>query len=96
MIWDSISPQDAPQAVSVYAIKGILKVYEIHMELPLPFRTLFYDVILKSSSSIPAAVSGPILNNSAFKLSCPAALLFFSFFMAIAHHYILLQNYNMY
>ncbi len=35
------------------------------------------QIILKSGSSIPAAVSGPILNSSAFKLSCPGALLIF-------------------
>ncbi len=60
-MWDSISPQDAPQAVSVYTIKSFLKVYEIHMELTLPFRTLFYDVSLRKN---------PFCTAPAFSESC--------------------------
>lgn len=40
------------------------------------------QIVLKSGSNISAAVSGSVLNNSAFKLSSPGALLFFSFLIA--------------
>ena len=44
MGWDSITSHDLPEAIPVDAVKSLLKVNEVYVELPLPFTALLNDV----------------------------------------------------
>ena len=46
LLWDSVGSEDVPQAtcISVYTVKGFLKVYKVDVQLPLPLCALLYDV----------------------------------------------------
>ena len=52
---DSVHPESSPETVSVDAVKGLLKIYVVDVQLPLPFRALLdisqgEDLVCASSS----------------------------------------------
>ena len=44
LLQNSICPEYAPYAFLVDAVKNLLKIHVVHVQLPLPFRALFNDV----------------------------------------------------
>ena len=44
LLWYTIGPKGAPQTFPVHAVKSLLKVYKVDMELSLPLSALLYDV----------------------------------------------------
>ena len=44
LLWYTIGPKGAPQTFPVHAVKSLLKVYKVDVELPLPLSALLYDV----------------------------------------------------
>ena len=44
LLWYTIGPKGAPQTFPVHAVKSLLKVYKVDVELSLPLSALFYDV----------------------------------------------------
>ena len=44
LLWYPIGPKEAPQTFPVYAVKSLLKVYKVDIELSLPICALLYDV----------------------------------------------------
>ena len=56
LLWNSICPEYAPQTFSVDAVKNLLKIHVVDMQLPLPFSSLLDDVaqsedLVRASSS---------------------------------------------
>ena len=44
LLWYTIGPKGAPQTFPVHAVKSLLKVYKVDVELSLPLSALLYDV----------------------------------------------------
>ena len=44
LLWYTIGPKGAPQTFPVHAVKSVLKVYKVDVELSLPLSALLYDV----------------------------------------------------
>ena len=44
LMWDTIGSKDAPKAISVDAIKGLLEVHKVDVQFSLPFHALLYYV----------------------------------------------------
>ena len=44
LLWYTIGPKGAPQTFPVHAVKSLLKVYKVDVELSLPLNALLYDV----------------------------------------------------
>ena len=40
LLWDSICPEYAPETFSVYAVKGLLEIHKVDVQLPLPLCAL--------------------------------------------------------
>ena len=44
LLWYTIGPKGAPQTFPVHAVKSLLKVYKVDVELSLSLNALLYDV----------------------------------------------------
>ena len=44
LLWYTIGPKGAPKTFPVHAVKSLLKVYKVDVELSLPLSALLYDV----------------------------------------------------
>ena len=56
LLWNSTCPENAPYTFSVDAVKSLLKIHVVDVQLPLPFSSLFDDVrqgedLVRESSS---------------------------------------------
>ena len=58
LLWYTIGPKGAPQTFPVHAVKSLLKVYKVDVELSLPLSALFYDVI-QGEDLVCASLSFP-------------------------------------
>ena len=71
LLWYPIGPKDAPQTFLVHAVKSLLKVYKVDVELSLSLCALLYDVtqggdLVCASLSFPK----PCLLSSQFLVHC--------------------------
>lgn len=58
LLWDPICTKYVPWTVSVNVVKGLLKIHDVDIQLPLPLCALFSDVtqcecLLRTSSTFP-------------------------------------------